>query len=80
MDSQEYQVGTQHIIWINPSMCDTLAEVVAYDKNGIPLVRVLDGENDITLEPHEFVFPSDDDRKAVETLERLFTEVNDEEL
>jgi len=59
---EEYELGSRHIIWINPFCNDVEAEVVSYDSLGNPIVRTCD-EDALTLEPHEFIFPTEEDRE-----------------
>ena len=74
-----FEIGTQHVIWVNPFCNDITAEVVSYNDEGDPIVRTLNKEK-LTLEPHEYVFPSDEDRDGLEAVARYFKEVYGEDI
>jgi len=76
---EEYEIGSEHTIWINPFCYDVVAEVVAYASDGMPIVRTVDAEG-LTLEPGEYTFPTEEDREDIEALSRYFKRVYGEEI
>jgi hypothetical protein len=77
--ADDFEIGSRHIIWVNPFCDDTTAEVVAYDQNGDPIVRTLDKEK-LTLEPDEYIFPTKHDQAALEAVERHYKDVYGEDI
>jgi len=77
---EEYEVGSQHTIWINPFCFDVIAEIVSYDKSGHPIVRTMDDGEDLTLMPGEYIFPTSEDREKLEVVFRYFEDMYGEEI
>lgn len=75
---ENFEIGSVHIIWVNPFCDDAEAEVVSYDRLGFPIMRLL--EDGTTLEPHEYVLPAPDQVLAIQRMEELFEAVHGEKL
>jgi predicted metallo-beta-lactamase superfamily hydrolase len=54
------------------------AEVVAYDRDGTPIMRTVD--DGVTLEPHEYVLPEPHQVIALERMEEMFEAIHGETL
>ena len=72
---EDFEIGSTHIIWVNPFCDDVEAEVVSYDRHGTPIMRTLD-EDGMTLEPHEYIVPPPDQMLALQRIEEMFEEVH----
>ena len=71
---EEFEIGSNHIIWVNPFCDDVEAEVVAYDRHGVPIMRAV--EDGTTLEPHEYALPAPDQVIALQRMEEMFEKVH----
>lgn len=75
---EDFEIGSIHIVWINPFCDDVEAKVVSYDCDGQPIMRTI--EDGITLEPHEYILPEPMQVIALERVEEMFEAVHGEKL